>query len=201
MKRIARRHRRLRLMKLCVVALLVGGLVLSFWLGRGGTVYDDVARFDGHWFPVDRVVDGDTLRVLDGGESVSVRLLGIDTPEPGAPGGDQATDAVKRVLGDRVLLDVHGPRTRDKYGRLLAYVYLSESEMLNRLLINEGLAYAYRPKAHAFSRDFGTAEARARKKQLGLWATITDEQQPVWRQKWLSKEEERRKAALMPWQR
>lgn len=200
-ERIARRYRRLRRWRSAAVAVLVILLIVALWVGRVGTVHDDVARFDGKWFAVDRVIDGDTVRILDGGASVSVRLIGIDTPERDAPGGTEATAAVNAVIGERVLLDVHGPGTRDKYGRLLAYIYLTDNQMLNRKLIDDGLAYAYRPKAHAFAREFASAEARARGKELGLWAYITDEQQPGWRQRWLEEEAERRKDSLMPWQR
>ncbi|MEM6314150.1 MAG: thermonuclease family protein [Planctomycetota bacterium] len=200
-ERIARRHRRWRRVRAWGSVVVVVLVIAALWFGRVGTVRDDVARFDGKWFAIDRVIDGDTLRVMAGGESVPVRLLGIDTPEPNAPGGDAATEAARSAVAGKVLLQIDGPRTRDRYGRLLAYVYLSDTEMLNRQLVAEGLAFAYRPKPHPFARDFESAEARARRKQLGLWAHITDEQQPAWRQRWLEEQRQLRETARMPWEK
>src|SRR6059036_3012154 len=85
-----------------------------------------------------RVVDGDTLRVMVGGRSRSVRLLGIDTPEthrPGTPvecGGPQATASMKALVppGTRVqLVSDPGQDRVDRYGRLLAYVRLPSGRL------------------------------------------------------------------------
>ena len=74
---------------------------------------------------VTRVVDGDTIRVLYRGTDESVRLLRIDTPERGQPGFEEATAALRRLVGGReVVLEFETPgvEERDRYGRLLAYV-------------------------------------------------------------------------------
>ena len=75
---------------------------------------------------VTRVVDGDTIRVLYRGTDESVRLLRIDTPERGQPGFEEATAALRRLVGGReVVLEFETPgvEERDRYGRLLAYVF------------------------------------------------------------------------------
>ena len=76
--------------------------------------------------PVTRVVDGDTIRVLYRGRDESLRLLRIDTPERGEPGFEEATTALRGLVGGReVVLEFETPgvEERDRYGRLLAYVF------------------------------------------------------------------------------
>ena len=122
---------------------------------------------------VDRVVDGDTLVV--GGEKV--RLIGANTPEtvkrdwPIEPWGPEATAFTKDfVAGGAVRLEFDGPR-RDKYERLLAYVWVGD-RMLNEELIRAGLARAelqYRYSA-AMKARFRRAEAEARAARRGIWS-------------------------------
>ena len=83
---------------------------------------------------VDRVIDGDTL-ILEGGRRV--RLLGIDAPEPRAPGGPEAAARLRElVAGRRVRLEFAAPlagRTEDRYGRLLARVRVGGADVGERL--------------------------------------------------------------------
>jgi micrococcal nuclease len=119
---------------------------------------------------VQRVVDGDTLRVVYGGRSCAVRLLGVDAPEvhdnpklhrdsrenPERMAtllleGRVAKRWVETQLapGDTVYL-VFDVERHDAYGRLLAYVYLSDGRLLNRELIERGYArwMIIRPNVH-----------------------------------------------------
>lgn len=105
---------------------------------------------DGH-VAVIRVIDGDTLKVRRRGKDLSVRLIGIDTPEVGRhrvnPGSDgwRATMFVYGLLEDNPQVRLEFDREReDKYGRTLAYVYLPDGRMLNRLLLEEGRAETMR---------------------------------------------------------
>jgi len=65
---------------------------------------------------------------------------------------------------------VLGDPPRDKYGRLLAYVYLPNGRLLNRLLAEQGMAVVYRRFSFNMKADFLAAEAEARKSRTGLWA-------------------------------
>ena len=88
-----------------------------------------------------RVVDGDTIRVVYKGREEPVRLLTINTPEKGEPGFEEATEALGRlVVGDHeegrdVLLEFETPgvEARDRYGRLLAYVFVNVNVEMVRL--------------------------------------------------------------------
>lgn len=89
-------------------------------------------------------VDGDTVDVeVDLGFSVRVkhrfRLIGIDTPERGKPGWQEATDLVKGHVGRACRLEV---TKLDKYGRYLAEVFV-DGVSLNKSLIEKGLAVSY----------------------------------------------------------
>lgn len=145
---------------------------------------DDWAAFDHQTFIVSRVIDGDTIRV---DPDTTVRLLGVDAPElPDAHWASQARDYVQaRALGRQVVLRLDQVQTRDRYGRLLAYVYLDDGDCLNMDLIQDGQAYADRRFKHSYRPQYEMAENEARKKGRGLWKDITEQQMPPWRRRWL----------------
>ena len=82
---------------------------------------------------VTRIIDGDTL-VSDRGR---VRLYGVDTPEVGQRCADDATDRLKGLAGSKVRVE-SGPRSTDRYGRLLYYVYDVDDDSIDARLILEG---------------------------------------------------------------
>jgi endonuclease YncB( thermonuclease family) len=98
----------------------------------------------------------------------------------------------RQAQGKQVTINLQETQTRDKYDRLLAYVYLSESESLNLALVRDGHAYADRRFSHPLRWQFEAGETEARKAGRGLWKEITVEQMPEWRQNWL------RRHALSP---
>lgn len=99
------------------------------------------------------IIDGDTLDTSAG----RVRLFGIDTPERGEPCYNKATDRLRGLAGNRVRVE-SGPRTQDRGGRLLLYVYTEAGNSIDETLIREGLAEAWtRDGQH---RDFMVALAK-----------------------------------------
>jgi len=126
-----------------------------------------------------RAVDGDTIVARTGGQSVTVRLLGIDTPEtrhgPVECGGPAASRQLARIAppGSRVQLvtDARSGDTRDRYGRLLAYVDSRRGDLGERQL-RAGLAYVYRYRERRFSRldHYGRAENDARAYRRATWS-------------------------------
>jgi micrococcal nuclease len=122
-----------------------------------------------------RVVDGDTAHMDLDGEDVTIRFIGIDTPEtvkPGAPVGcfgRQASDYVHRRLdGASIALEFDVERI-DPYGRTLAYVWIGD-ELFNRTLVAEGYATVttYPPNVK-YVDEFIAAQRRAREVGLGVW--------------------------------
>ena len=127
---------------------------------------------------VDRVVDGDTVRVRIGGRVEPVRLIGIDTPEsvrPGTPVQCFAVEAAARLKewlprGTRVRVE-RDVEARDRYGRLLGYLYRrSDGLFVNLALAQEGYAnVATYPPNVAHTDRFVAAVAEARTAGRGLW--------------------------------
>ncbi len=138
-----------------------------------------------------RVVDGDTFHcTLSSGEEVKVRLVGIDTPEstdnPKARRdaersgqslehitrmGKLSAEFTKRMLptGETVYLEFDVQKT-DKYGRLLAYVWLSDGRMLNEVIVREGYAMVYTiPPNVKYQERLLQAQRYARENKKGLW--------------------------------
>lgn len=121
---------------------------------------------------VKQVVDGDTLRLTNGEK---VRLIGVDTPETKHPQkpverfGKEAYLFTKRMVeGKEVRLEFDWQR-RDKYGRLLAYVYLTDGAFLNAEIIKQGYGFAYTKYPFKYLDEFGGYEKEARENRRGLW--------------------------------
>ena len=154
----------------------------------------DYEKYHDKSFRVVHVVDGDTLHIdiPDGNhDATRIRLWGVDTPETGHGnteemyfGPEAKTFAKETLEGRSVHVVLAEKRTRDKYERLLAYVYLERGGvMFNELLLEEGYAYADRRFAHHYRDQFEAAEALARRGRKGLWAGVKSEQMPPWRQR------------------
>lgn len=90
-----------------------------------------------------RIVDGDTLHVELGGKDETVRLYGINATERGQPCSDEATQRLRELAGHDVRL-LPDARDRDRYGRLLRYVYSPSGLSVDAELVDEGLAHAWR---------------------------------------------------------
>ena len=132
-------------------------------------------------FPVTRVVDGDTVRVLIEGQDTAVRLIGIDTPETVAPnrpvecaGPEASVYAEQLMSGQDVFLELDASQgTYDNYDRILAYVWLEDDLMVNLAMIDAGLAQEYTyDDPYTYQQLFQQAEQDAKDDLLGLWGQI-----------------------------
>lgn len=130
---------------------------------------------------VSRNVDGDTIHVIMNGKDDTIRMLLIDTPEdqdprkPVEPFSYKAADYAKSVLpvGKHIYLQL-GKKgyQRDKYDRLLAYVYITPSDMYNEDVVKKGLArvaYIYPPNTDHLS-DLQSDQYYAKSHKLGIWS-------------------------------
>jgi micrococcal nuclease len=125
-----------------------------------------------------RVVDGDTIVVHIGGRDENVRLLGIDTPETHKPDtpvecfGPEASDRLGALLpqGTTVRL-VRDIEARDRYDRLLAYVYRdSDGMFIDVTMVAEGYAGTLAiPPNLAHRAELDAAAAAAQTARRGLW--------------------------------
>ena len=121
-----------------------------------------------------KVIDGDTIVVSIDGAEETVRYIGIDTPEPyrdGEPACYSAEASARNaqlVAGQSVEL-VADVEDRDRYDRLLRYVYVDDV-MINEILIAEGYATTLSIEPNtALADGFAQAQATAQTQQLGLW--------------------------------
>ena len=133
----------------------------------------------GNLYKVVRVVDGDTVAVEINGNKETIRLIGIDTPETVDPRkpvecfGIEASNKAKEILtGKSVKLEADSiVGERDKYGRLLRYIFLEDGTNFNKTMISEGYAYEYTYNSpYKYQDKFKQAEKEAREAERGLWA-------------------------------
>jgi micrococcal nuclease len=125
-----------------------------------------------------RVVDGDTVHVRVGRRDETVRYIGIDTPESVKPGtpvqcfAHAASAANARLVAGRAVRLVPGRETRDRYGRLLAYVYrASDGAFVNARLVAWGYARTLTIAPNdRFAARFAVLARAARRAGRGLWS-------------------------------
>jgi micrococcal nuclease len=142
------------------------------------------------------VIDGDTIKILYHGKKTSVRLLGIDTPESRKNRrayyqarknhqdvetivylGKQAKRHIKKLLAgySKVCLvyDQNNAYTghRDRYHRILAYVYTPDGKFINKLMLEDGYAYLLTryPLEPKYERILRQAFREAVENKRGMW--------------------------------
>lgn len=132
-------------------------------------------------YAVKRVVDGDTVILIIDGNEERVRLIGVNTPESVHPDenknvayGKIASEYTKKALeGQNVYLELD-VQERDKYGRILGYVYYN-NEMYNERLVLDGHAeVATYPPNVKYVEVFEQAQKEARKNNVGMWAYVSE---------------------------
>ena len=113
-------------------------------VGDSGEMLEKSREF----YDVVKVIDGDTVTIKMGDKNETVRLIGIDTPETNDTRtgvqcfGAEATAYLKKLIGERVVVETDASQgERDKYKRLLVYLFAENSVNLNEKLIADGYAY------------------------------------------------------------
>jgi len=183
-----------RLAAVFAVVIAAAALIVCERTVQGPIQGGDRSRYHDRAFRVVHVVDGDTIDIdtPDGDKlKTRIRLWGVDTPELARSGRPEmhfaraAKEFAEQMLNSKEVNVVLAPeKSRDKYGRLLAYVFCERGgRMFNEMLIEEGFAYADPRFAHPYKKQFESTEKRARKNGVGLWAGLTLEQMPAWKQR------------------
>ncbi|MBE2216677.1 MAG: thermonuclease family protein [Ignavibacteria bacterium] len=144
-------------------------------------------------YVITKVFDGDTFEAEANGKKEKVRMLGIDTPEKFD--SDKLTRDIERTKrdsetikklgelssvytrnlldGKKVLLEPDKTQDdKDKYGRLLRYVYLEDGTFVNKKIVAEGYAVVFRKFKVSKEKELIGAEEDARKEKKGLWGDI-----------------------------
>jgi micrococcal nuclease len=129
------------------------------------------------WAEVVRVIDGDTIRVRLGGREETVRYIGIDTPETRHPTrgiepfGEEASAYNRELVeGKQVCLE-KDISERDRFDRLLRYIWLEDGTLVDEALLLAGLArvVTYPPDVKYVESRFLPAQAKAREEKRGIW--------------------------------
>jgi micrococcal nuclease len=134
------------------------------------------------FYDVVKVVDGDTIEINFDGTIETIRLIGINTPETVDPRkpvqcfGKEASNEAKTLLSaKRVRLEMDNSQgKRDKYGRLLAYVFRQDGLFFNEEMIKDGYAYEYTYNLpYKYQTQFKADQEAAKAAQKGLWSPNT----------------------------
>ena len=163
-----------------IIALLAASLVINFSRHTGSTSH--IYNNGRHRYTVSRVVDGDTIELSN---RERVRYIGIDVPEirerngsgwayNPRPYGEEAKKFNEKLVEGKSVRLEFDVQKRDKYKRLLAYVYRGE-KMVNIEMVREGFAmiYAYPPNLK-YSQRFLDAQREARDNKRGLWVDLEE---------------------------
>ena len=175
-KQSSKKRKKSSLLLTAIVLIIIG--IYTVW----NEDIDSEPTRDG-LIPVELVktIDGDTIKIMYEGKEQNVRYLLIDTPETNHPRlgkqpyGEQAKQRNQELMNSGKLeieFDVGGKY--DKYGRLLAYIYI-DGESVQEKLLEEGLArvaYVYPPNTRHLD-SFELAQQRAKKAGIGIW-TLED---------------------------
>lgn len=186
-----------------VVALLVlaGGGLYSYFGGALKTPFEVYgirsrqeiiapasagAQTEG-WYPVDKVIDGDTVVLRIRGKRVTVRVIGLDTPEVVAPHrpvgcfGPEASMRAHQLLDNQTVRFEADPSQSefDIYHRTLGYLFLRDGTSFEELMLQEGYGREYTFKTpYKYQKEFTADQAEARSQSLGLWKACGSKQTP-----------------------
>jgi micrococcal nuclease len=130
-------------------------------------------------YRVTEVFDGDTISVKMDGRTEKVRMIGVDTPETHKPNspvecwGPEASSFAKQSLQNSTVRLVADPtnQNRDRYDRLLRYVYTSNGELFNQKVIEQGYGFAYTSFPFEKRQEFETAQQYAAASKSGVWGS------------------------------
>lgn len=118
-----------------------------------------------------KVVDGDTIEATVGGQALTVRYVGIDTPERGEPGYKAAAAANQQLLGSGALWLAPDKTDKDRYGRLLRFVYTDAGVFVNQQMIAQGWAQPLEFKPDVtLAVEFRKLATEAAEAKRGFWS-------------------------------
>lgn len=170
-----RRKHGISLLLLLVVAFVAYGQQQG-WFKQAGK---GIMTTQPGLYSIQHFVDGDTIVVDMHGTPETIRFIGVDTPETHKPhtpvqcyGPAAAAYTKNRITaaGSHVRLVADSLSTnRDRYNRLLRYVYLPDGTNLDQELVAKGYAFAYVSFPFTKSDAFSAAQTKARQQHLGLW--------------------------------
>jgi endonuclease YncB( thermonuclease family) len=175
---LTRRQKR-KLISAAVGLAVLGAGYVAQRQGWIQSTTDKVQQVQPGLYHVSEFVDGDTITVDMNGNSEKVRFIGVDTPETHDPRkavqcfGSVAAAFTKSLIGTQnVRLEADPTNTnRDRYDRLLRYVYLPDNTLVNAEIIKQGYGFAYVSFPFQKLDDFKRYQADAKAQGKGLWGS------------------------------
>lgn len=144
---------------LVLIIIIFITIFLIYLLLKRGESYEKVF--------VEKVIDGDTFITKN---NLKIRLIGVNAPEINEKCYYEAKEKLKNLIENKEVLLKRDKDNKDKYGRLLRYVYLNES-FINLILIKEGYAYYFPLYYFNYQQEFREAEIYAKQNKIGcLWS-------------------------------
>jgi len=174
------RRRKITLISAILTLFIVAAQQLG-WLNEVG---QDLQTNQPGLYTVVGFSDGDTISVDMNGKKEKIRFIGVDTPETHKPNtpvqcyGPAASAFTKNFIGNnKVRLESDALSTnRDRYDRLLRYVYLPDGALVNLRLIEGGFGFYYPYFPFDKSEQFAAAQQQAKSANKGVWGNCTPTQ-------------------------
>ncbi len=171
-----------KLVRICITLALAGFFAIAQnqgWLKENKTAV--LSSVTTGTYKVVEFSDGDTFAVNIDGKKESIRLIGVDTPETHDPRkevqcfGKAASAFTKELIGTQAVRLENDPTNsnRDRYNRLLRYVYLPDNRLVNAEIIRQGYGFAYTFFPFTKLEEFRALENEAKEKKLGLWSSCS----------------------------
>lgn len=166
------------LWKTVSISILFLALVFAGLLPKGTD-----GPYKGGYYRVIKVSDGDTVSIMINGSAEKLRLIGIDAPEMGQrPWGEKSKRRLERIISstNRNVSVEYDIDKRDGYGRLLAYLWTENREMVNLKMLKDGYALMLTvPPNVRHVEKFRKAQKEAYEKRLGIWGNKGLKEKPV----------------------
>ena len=183
-----KRRRQLTALILALVILLAGWAGQEF--GWFASPADQLQQNQPGLYKVVRFSDGDTITVDMNGKNETIRMIGVDTPETHDPDvpvqcyGPAASAYTKELIGEQKVRLEADPtnQNRDRYDRLLRYVYLPDGRLVQAEIIKNGYGFSYTQFPFTKTDEFNALEAEAKSNNRGLWGNCTVTVEPSGRE-------------------
>lgn len=121
-----------------------------------------------------KVIDGDTINVLENKQVLKIRLFGIDAPESKQEFGKESTDFLASMIMDKNIRIIY--KDKDQYGRIIGIVEFDGKD-INKIMVSSGYAWAYTYYSDIYAKD----QILAKEKKLGLWKSENPLEPHKWR--------------------
>lgn len=170
-----RRQRQLVSLIVGIIILIFAGAAQQFgWFEQAA---EQAEQSQPGLYNVVRFSDGDTITVDMNGTNETIRMIGVDTPETHDPDtpvqcyGPAASTYTKELIGtQKVRLEADPTnQNRDRYNRLLRYVYLADGRLVQAELIKNGYGFSYTQFPFTKTDEFNALESEAKANNRGLW--------------------------------